>query len=602
MSADEITFGEVARRLYRKLREPGAMQALRTTLFVDRESRLSLGLLLEQRAAEHAQNIAIKFGDRNWTWAELNAWANRYAHCLAQHGVRRGDVVSINMNNCPEIVVTMCAVAKLGAVAAMINTSQRAESLKHSLTLVKPKLIVAGEDQLEAMATVQDLDTDYAGRLFCVRSAATKAIPHGWIDLAAAAAACPATNPDSTQQVQLKDPCFYIYTSGTTGLPKASVMSHYRWYRAALGTARLTLSLTPDDVYYCCLPLYHSNATNFALGPTLVSGAALAIGRKFSASGFWIEARAQRATVFNYIGEMLRYLLNQPPRADDRQHQVRMVFGNGLRPDLWNAFKTRFSIERIYEFYGSSEGNNGFVNFFNFDKTCGWSSFGWEIVAYDLDVDAPIRQPSGRLKKLGRGNTGLLLFQVSDTLPFDGYTDSAATERKLLRDVFKKGDCWFNTGDLVKHQGAGHVQFVDRLGDTFRWQGENVATTEVEAVVNAWPQTADAVVYGVRVPGRDGRCGMLCYTPRPGETLDLAGFVAHLREHLPKYAVPRFLRLHGEQATTGTFKHQKANLRKQAYDPAQIDEQLFCLSPGAARWEPLTAELKQAIDTGVAKL
>ncbi len=594
---NEITFGEVARRLIRKLREPGALQALRTTLFVDRETPLSLGLLLEQRATEHAQNAAIKFGDRSWTWAELNAWVNRYTLCLAQHGLSRGDVVAINMTNSPELIVTVCAVAKLGAVSAMINTSHRAEVLKHSLTLVKAKFLVTGADQLEAMAPVQELlAKDFAGKLFCIGDCA------GYFNLEAAAKSAPAVNPEGTAKVLLKEPCFYIYTSGTTGLPKAAVMSHYRWYRAAVGTARLTLGLTPDDVFYCCLPLYHSNPLNFALGSSLVSGAALAIGRKFSASGFWDEARAYGTTVFVYIGEVLRYLLNQPSRADDRRHSVRMVFGNGLRPDLWDAFKNRFGIERIYEFYGSSEGNNGFVNFFNFDKTCGWSGFGWEIVAYDLDADAPIRRPNGRLKKLGRGDTGLLLFQVSATLPFDGYTEREATEKKLLRDVFKKGDCWFNTGDLVKHQGSGHVQFVDRLGDTYRWQGENVATTEVEAVINAWPQTADAVVYGVQVPGRDGRCGMVSYTPKPGETLDLAGFATHLRRHLPKYAVPRFLRLHGEQDTTGTFKHQKSSLKKQGYDIEHINEPVFLLAPDRANWDALNPQLRQAIDAGTVKL
>ncbi|MCI0356689.1 MAG: long-chain-acyl-CoA synthetase [Acidobacteria bacterium] len=602
-SNERITFVTVAWRLFRKLREPGALQALRTTLHVDRETPLSLGLLLEQRAAEHRDHIALKFGERSWTWAELNTWANRYAHCLAQRGLSRGDVVAINMNNSPELVVTVCAVAKLGAVSAMLNTAHHAEVLKHSLTLVKPKFLVAGEDQLEAMASVQDLlDREFTDRLFCAGAGNSTVLPGGYTDLRSAAATCFAANPDATRQVLLKEPCFYIYTSGTTGLPKAAVMSHYRWYRSAVGTARLTLNLTPDDVFYCCMPLYHSNPLNFALGSALVSGAALAIGRKFSASGFWDEVRNYDATVFSYIGEMLRYLLNQAPRPDDRRHSVRRVFGNGLRPDLWDAFKTRFGIERIYEFYGSSEGNNGFVNFFNFDKTCGWSGFGWQIVAYDLDADAPIRKANGRLQKLGPGDTGLLLFEVSDTLPFDGYTDQQATEKKLLRDVFRQGDCWFNTGDLVKHQGSGHVQFVDRLGDTFRWNGENVATTEVEAVINAWPQTADAVVYGVQVPGRDGRCGMVCYTPKLGEQLDLTGFAAHLRRHLPKYAVPRFLRLHGEQDTTGTFKHQKASLKKQGYAIEQINEPVFLLTAERAGWEPLTGALSQAIRDGHAKL
>ncbi|MGH8454685.1 MAG: long-chain-acyl-CoA synthetase, partial [Nevskiales bacterium] len=457
----------------------------------------SLGLLLEQRAAELPNHTALKFGDRQWTWAEFNAWANRYAHALAERGLGRGDVAAINISNRPEVLVSLCAAAKLGAISAMLNPAQRADALKHSLRLVAPKLVIVGAEQIEAMSSVPDLLAgELAGKLIWVGGAGAVRIPDGYLELDAGAARGHTHNPDTTARIQLKDPCFYIFTSGTTGLPKSSVVSHYRWYRAAVGTARLTLGLTPDDVFYCCLPLYHSNPLSFALGSSLVSGAALAIGEKFSASGFWDEARQYQATVFVYIGELLRYLLNQPPRPDDRQHQVRMIFGNGLRPDLWDAFKTRFGIERIYEFYGASEGNNGFVNLFNFDRTCGWSGFGWEIVAYDLDADAPIRKPNGRLQKLGRGNTGLLLFEVSKTLPFDGYTDREATEKKLLRDVFKKGDCWFNTGDLMKHQGSGHIQFVDRLGDTFRWQGENVATTEVEAVINAWPQTADAVVYG----------------------------------------------------------------------------------------------------------
>jgi acyl-CoA synthetase (AMP-forming)/AMP-acid ligase II len=428
------------------------------------------------------------------------------------------------------------------------------------------------------------------------------AAPDDVKDLDALAADRVAANPTTTADVRLRDPCFYIFTSGTTGLPKASVMSHYRWYRSAVSMGRLALRLSPEDVLYCCLPFYHNNALTLAFGAALVCGSTLAIGAKFSASRFWDEVRRYDATAFCYIGELLRYLLNQPPSAKDREHRVSAIIGNGLRPDIWDAFKSRFGIGRIHEFYAASEGTNGFINVLNFDRTCGFSPTGWALVAYDVDADAPVRDARGRCRRLGRGATGLLLTEVSEKMPFDGYTRREDGEKKLMRDVFRRGDCWFNTGDLMRSQGWGHVQFVDRVGDTFRWQGENVATTEVEAVATAWPQIEDAVVYGVAVPGRDGRCGMLSASLRDGEALDAAGFAAHLRAQLPKYAVPRFLRLRIRQELTGTFKHQKAQLKRQGYDPLACSEPVWVLALDDPAWRPLTSGLKQDIDTGHVRL
>lgn len=328
----------------------------------------------------------------------------------------------------------------------------------------------------------------------------------------------------------------------------------------------------------------------------------MAVGRKFSASGFWDECRQYDATAFAYIGELLRYLLNQDPKANDADHKVYKIFGNGLRPDIWDEFKSRFGIHRIHEFYGASEGNNAFINLFNYDKTCGWSAKGWETIAYDVDEDTPKLCAKRKFEKTGKGETGLLIFEVSDRFPFDGYTNKEASEKKLMRDVFKKGDCWFNTGDLVRKLGFGHIQFVDRVGDTFRWQGENVATTEVEAAAIKFAQTEDAVVYGIEIPGRDGRCGMLSYTVKQGEELDLTGLARHLQAKLPKYAVPRFMRVEQVQEVTGTFKHQKTKLKKQGYDLEQIAEPLFYLSPAASTFVPLTPEIVAEIEAGTAKL
>lgn len=600
---EDITLVDFIRRLVRKLREPGVFKAFHAVMSVKRDDMMSIGLMLEWRAAETPQRAAIKYRDLVWTWAEFNTRTNRFAHHLASRGIGKGDVIAVDMSNRPEVLVAVCAAAKLGAVTAMINTSQSGDVLAHSLGLVKPKLVITSEEQLPNLKTVpQLLDNEFKGRLLYVSEVEGRDVPQGFVDFNAVCAQCSNENPTSTAAIKLSDACFYIFTSGTTGMPKASVMTHYRWYRAALSMGSLVMSMTPDDTFYCCLPFYHNNALTVAFGSVMVSGASIAISPKFSASRFWDEIREYEATCFAYIGEILRYLLNQPHRENDRAHKVRAILGNGLRPDVWDDFKARFGIERVHEFYAASEGTNGFLNLLNYDKTCGFSPSGWEIVAYDIDADEPVRKPNGRMQKLGRGSTGLLLTEVSEKMPFDGYTSKDATEKKLFRDVFKKGDCWFNTGDLIKAQGFGHAQFVDRVGDTFRWQGENVATTEVEGIANTWPQIEDAVVYGVSVPGRDGRCGMLSCSLKKGEVLDAAGFATHLRAALPRYAVPRFLRLRPEQVLTGTFKHQKSGLKSDGYDVNKIADPVLLLDPGSTAWQLLTAEMVQQINTGKIKL
>lgn len=595
---EAITFGSFAWRFLYKFGRPGVLATFRTIMTLDRNRRLSIGRVLEEQARAYPDRIALRDRDTQWSWSEFNARANRYAAVLAGEGVGRGDVVALNIRNSPAALAVLCGCAKLGAVTAMINTSQTGEVLAHSLKLVKAKLLVAGEGQIEIHnALPADGGAPQPGRRLVIRETPDGELPREYADLDALARDAADTNPASTSSIGLHEPCYYIFTSGTTGMPKASVMSHFRWYKSSL-TARLALDLVADDVFYCCLPFYHSNALTLAMGSVMVSGATLAIGEKFSASRFWDELRNFDATVFCYIGEILRYLLNQAPAASDRQHRVRAILGNGLRPDIWDAFKSRFTIPRIHEFYAASEGTNGFFNVFNFDKTCGFSPNGWALVAYDVDADEPVRGRHGRLCKVGRGGVGLLLTEVSERMPFDGYTRESDTEKKLLRDVFKPGDVWFNTGDLMRSQGFGHVQFVDRVGDTFRWQGENVATTQVEAVAAQWPQVEEAVVYGVELPGRDGRCGMLSCTLRDGHTLDADGFAAHLRKALPKYAVPRFLRLRAEQELTGTFKHTKALLKKDGYDLASVEDPIWFLGAEDAAWRPLTSQLKRAIDTG----
>ena len=576
MPAETIQFRDLARQALRNLPQaPRAARATARALLLKKDKRRSIGALVAEAAAAHPTRTALRYRDQSYSYSQFNQRANRVAHALAARGVGRGDAVAILMENRPEVLFAVSGIVKLGAVASMLNTSQRGEVLQHSLQLIEAKAVIVGTELLPAL---QELDEPAAQTWLVQREAPDEQIAGNLNDFDAELATQATHDPAITAQITLGEPAYYIFTSGTTGLPKASVMSHLRWMRACYAMGQASLGMSEDDVFYCCLPLYHNNALTLAWSAALGAGATLALARKFSASRFWDDIRQFDATVFCYIGELCRYLLAQPPGPGDTNHSIRACMGNGLRPDIWDEFKQRFGIERINEFYGASEGNLVFTNAFNQDRTAGYCPMSFAIVAYDMERDEPVRDRKGRMCKVGKGEAGLLLTEVTERFNFEGYTDSAASEKKLYRDVFKRGDCWFDTGDLVRDQGFKHIQFVDRLGDTFRWKGENVATTEVEAAVNAWPQVEQSVVYGVAVPGTDGRAGMACVTPHCAHAdFDFAGFADHLRAQLPAYAVPLFLRLHAAPEITGTFKYRKVDLKEQGFDPAACGEPVWCL-------------------------
>ena len=538
------------------------------------DSVASIGLRIEQLAEATPDHPALRFEGQNWSYAEFNAWANRHAHVLAARGIRMGDSVAVLMHNRPEVLAVVAGIVKLGAVAAMLNHNQRDAVLAHSLNLSKPKLLIAGVECIDALDT---LDAAARAALPQLLWDGDDEVPADGEALRAAVAEASASNPAATRDVHLRAPAFHIFTSGTTGMPKASVMTHYRWIRGMAGLGQMTVRLHADDVLYCPLPMYHNNALTVSWGTVLGAGATLALGRKFSASKFWDEIRAADATAFCYIGELCRYLLNRPAADGDHQHRVRLIVGNGLRPEIWEEFQHRFGIERVAEFYGASESNLAFANGFGLAKTAGFCPLPFAIVDFDAEAEAPRRDRRGRMRKVRRGGTGLLITEISDRTPFDGYTEKKANDGKLLRDVFEDGDLWFNTGDLVRDQGFRHIQFVDRVGDTFRWKGENVATTEVEAALNAIEGVSEAVVYGVSVPGCDGRAGMASLV-WSGSRFAPERVARELRAKLPAYAVPLFLRLRKAQEVTATFKYRKVDLKREGFDPKAVTEPVYYLS------------------------
>ncbi|MGW8815922.1 long-chain-acyl-CoA synthetase [Gordonia terrae] len=562
----------------------------------------SIGALLERRAAQTPHAAAFRNEEGELTWRAVNDGANRTADVLASRGVAKGDVVAVALQNRQAWITTVMGAMKLGAIVALINTEMRGASLEHCVTTVQPKALVLGEEQIGAVEGGVERARQWSSIPIYVRDQGEVGCPDGWLDLATATGdASPANRPE-VARVTFADPAVYVFTSGTTGLPKASITAHRRLFMGCILSGRVLREMGPTDCVYAPVPLYHVTGLMGGWISCIYSGATFATARKFSASRYWDEVRRYDATTVIYIGELLRYLYNQPPTDRDRDHKVTSMTGAGLRDDIWDDFKQRFGIERVFEVYGASESPGGFVNVLNLDRTSGWCPTKWETVAFDVDRNEIIRGADGYARPQPKGETGLMLFEISEHSPFTGYTDPAASERKIIRNLFAEGDQWFDSGDLVLNQGHGHMKFVDRTGDTFRWRGENVATTQVEDVIDAWPQVAQSAVYGVEVPGTEGRCGMARIVTHPDEKLDLAALAEHLRRELPPFAVPRFLRLGSELEVTGTFKLRKVDLKAAGFRPDAVDEPAFALLPDESDWRELTPSLADEIGRGNVRL
>ena len=458
------------------------------------------------------------------------------------------------------------AMAKIGVANAMINTNLRRDSLVHCLAMNPAKVMIVGEEVLDTFEEIKgNLRLGAGQQRYFVQDKGQAAAPDGYVDLKGAVEQMEPVNPVTTADIKPADPIAYVFTSGTTGgMPKAAVITHKRLVSGAYYNGKIVLDMKPTDTMYVPLPFFHTNALALSWPAVFLNGSALAIRRKFSVSRFWDDVRRYNVTAWCYIGELCRYLMNQSDRPDDHSNSLTKIIGNGLRPDIWRKFKNRFGIKKVFEIYGAAESNLYFVNMLNLDCTQGFCNVPYSIVKYDVEADEPFKGSDGFMQRVGLGETGLLLGEISEDNPFVGYSSRKATDSKIIRDVFTGGDAWFNTGDLIQDIGYGHIQFVDRTGDTFRWKGENVSTTEVEKVANSFNQVSLSAVYGVAMPGGDGRAGMVAIIPECDvEAFDFDGLAAHFQRALPAYAVPKFMRLNTELACTQTHKIKKVDLKKE---------------------------------------
>lgn len=581
-------------------RIPSIALNMKTYLGFDGDTPLSMGSVLEENARKYPDNPAILYEDIRITHKQFNAAVNIYAHYFISRGMKKGDRAIVLVDNRPELLMLIGAISKIGAVSSLINPNQRGDVLRHSINLTRGNIFIVGEELLGAFEEVKNsLELTKDDLLVFAPEEGKVPTPGGYVNLADEIKDVPDGNPSTVKDVTLKDPFAYVFTSGTTGMPKASVQTHRRWFGGIYWFGRIVMDLKPKDIHYCALPFCHTNALNVSWGACASRGTAMAIRRKFSVSHFWDDVRKYNANSFIYIGELCRYLMNQPIRTDDRNNGIEKIVGNGLRPEIWKPFKTRFGIDKVYELYGAAEGPLIFTNLFNVDCTVGCCLTPFAIVNYDNDADAPVRDENGFMQKVEPGKTGLLVSEISEGLPFVGYTDEKENEKKIFRDVFEKGDMWFHSGDLLRNMGYKHAQFVDRLGDTFRWKGENVSTVEVEKVVNTHFQVSQSCAYGVQIPGTDGRAGMVSIIPESDpDDFNLMSLADTLINALPLYAVPKFVRFKKEFETTGTYKIKKNVLRDEAFNPDKVQDPLFVLLPGSNEYTLLTMDVHKDILDG----
>lgn len=567
----------------------------------------SVGLQFSETAKKFRAQTSILFEGKSINWGECNSLANRYAHALQDAGVSRGDAVSIVMHNRVEFIALVVAINKLGAIAGLINTNLRAAPLRHCVVTTNSKVCVFGTELGNAIQEVKEEVNLSRNQLLAIPDRDDES-PEWATDLNQLSADKSTDDPPSQFESTLAETAFYVFTSGTTGLPKAAVVSNRRFLQLGRLATIAGLRCRVGDRIYLCLPLYHSTGLVVGFSAALCSGAAMYIRRRFSARNFLNDVREHNVTHMIYVGELLRYLNNMPRSSSDADNPLHTIMGNGLRPDIWDDFKQRFGIKRITEFYSASEGNFAFANIMNKDRTVGLSAAKVALVKYDIENDEIVKDANGRCIEVAPGEPGLCLGQINPNAKFEGYTDPEATKKKILQNVFEDGDQWFNSGDLLKTIDVGfslgytHFQFVDRVGDTYRWRSENVSTNEVAEILNGFEQVAVSNVYGVNVPGTEGRAGMVAISLNENvDQLDVNTFSKYVAQNLPHFARPIFVRVQTNLETTSTFKVVKKELRADGYDIDKIADPVYVLKKGSVTYEPLDREYLNAIQQGNAK-
>ena len=548
--------------------------------------------LIEWRAAERGDALFLIDGDRRRTWTEVEGESRRIAHAVRELGLGRGDVCAIMLQNRIEYVTVMLGLVRAGVIAALLNTSIGGAALEHAIRETGARALIIGSECQSSFAGIAaDLPR------WIVRDG-DAALSDGRVDLLARADAIGDRPIPAGWRAGIvgQDTALFIFTSGTTGLPKAAILSHMRWLMG--GDIKVAMmELDERDVFYCFLPMFHGAVIMSLFAAAVGAHGSLVIRRRFSASRFWDDVREHGVTTCQYVGEICRYLMNRPPRDDDRDHTLRAITGTGMSPELWGPFQRRFGVPQIYEGWGATECNTSLVNYENVPGAVGrvidWARTNLRIVRFDVETETHPRDADGHLILCAPGEAGEAIAKITRSPRtgagrFEGYTSAAATERKILRDVFEPGDEYWSSGDLLRCEPSGQCYFVDRIGDTFRWKSENVSTQQVSDLLGDLPGLEMIVVYGVKVPGAEGRAGMAALIMQVGAVFDPEVFYTLATSRLAPFAVPLFVRVWRDPDFTASYKLRKVDLQREGYDPVQVDDPLFVIDRDRHRYVPIT--------------
>ena len=551
----------------------------------------------EHALGKNADNLFLMFEDRTWTYKQFFDDILRVANWLMKDlGVKPQENVALDGGNSPEYLMLWFGLEAIRACPAYINCNLTAGSLTHCVKLSESNYLLADRAVKDLVSPCQDeltsigVQTIYYDEAFMCSLSDTTPVPKSL-----------------HEDIPPSEMGCLIYTSGTTGLPKGVVMTRGRSINTARSVAA-HLKLKPGIRMYTCLPLYHGAAHALCLTGSIFAGSTVVLSRRFSHKTFWPEVCASNADIIQYVGELCRYLINAPPSPLDRAHNVKMAWGNGMRPDVWKRFRERFGIETINELYAATDGMGSTFNANRGEfgrNAIGVRGLFWNLtngsvekrVKIDPDTEEILRDAAGFAIVCKAGEAGEVVHKLDPAAAeaaFAGYyKNTTATDKRFIRNLLKEGDLWFRSGDMMRQDPDGCVYFVDRLGDTFRWKSENVSTNEVSDVLGRFDQVAEANVYGVQVPHSDGRAGCAAIVPissLAAEDLDLQKLAEYLIATLPRYAVPIFLRVVPQLEYTGTMKLQKGRLRGEGVDLDKIEQsrpedRMFWLRPGTARYE-----------------
>jgi fatty-acyl-CoA synthase len=595
----------------RKPRESGGkdtalrdwLRALEATAPIAANPQRLLSTVIEELAATQGDAPALMSAGECFSYGELAGRMHRFARWALDQGLDKGDVVALMMPNRPEYMAIWLGLASVGVVVSLINVNLRGAALAHCVDIVAPKHVIVAAELAAGFRSASTLLASPA-----------KIWSHGGddferIDGAVGRYSAEPLTPTEHRAVTIADRAVLIYTSGTTGLPKAANVSHRRLLEWSFWFAGL-MNTGPQDRMYDCLPMYHSIGGVVATGALLARGGSVLIREKFSAHQFWDDVCDWDCTLVQYIGELARYLLNAPKHRRERAHRLRICCGNGLRADVWEKFQARFAIPRILEFYAATEGN---FSLYNVEGKVGaigrvppflTHRFPLALVKFDPEAATPLRDANGFCISCEMNEVGEAIGRIRDRQraggEFEGYSNAEDSQRKILCDVFEPGDVWYRTGDLMRRDASGFFHFVDRIGDTFRWKGENVATSEVADAIAAFPGIVEATVYGVPIPGTEGAAGMAALVVEGA--LDFSEFRRHLARRLPSYARPLFLRLKDRIEITATFKHRKLDLVRQGFDPGAGGDSVFFDDPARRAFVKVDSALYEEIAAGKVRL